>query len=221
MARVEGRTITRRELTYFWLSIDRQANIMLGDMLSERWRAAKGSLPAYTLSEAAIYTQLYSQNIAGGKEPAYGKVLSTMVTYRLVEIEATRKHVVVTPEEARSAAHEMFDQLRKQQNLDISDDQIMTQFHIPRDIFMQDMLFRLRIDHLLAADIARRNGHPLTAEDRANWQQTVAKEKPAYLTRLLHSAHITSVVPLPTPESAAPAQGGPVEVPPPPPDIKQ
>jgi hypothetical protein len=218
VATVEGRPITRRELTYFWISTDRQAGSAMGDLLAERWRAAKGNLPVYSVSESAIYARLYGKS---DKNAAYANILSNLVTNRLVEIEAKRKHIAVTPQEARAAAHEMLDQVRKQQNLTLSDEEIMVQFNVPRDIFLEDMVFRLRVERLLAVDYARRKGHPITAEDRTNWKQIVEAQKPDYLIRLRHNAHITSVIPLPEPAAPTSAQNaGTAEMPPPPPDVK-
>jgi hypothetical protein len=217
MATVEGYTITRRELTYFWLSTDRQASHKAGDLLIDRWRAAKGSMPSYTVSEAAIYARLYGNP---GKEPAYANILSNMVTTHLVAIEANRKHIVVMPQEARAAAHEMLDQVRKQQQLNLSDEEILVQFNVPRDIFMEDMAYRLRMERLLALDYAKRNGRAITADERANWKQIVEAQKADYLTRLRHNAHITSVIPLPE-SGTTPAAQGSAETPPPPPNVKQ
>jgi hypothetical protein len=222
MASVDGRTITRRELTYFWVSIDRSAAESVGELLTERWRAAKGSLPAYTIPDTAIYAQLYGgKPAANSKPPPYTDVLTTLVANRLVEIEAGRKHIVVTPQEVRDAAHELFDQVRKRQGLKMTDEQMITSFHVPRDIFMEDMIYRLRLERLIAGDTVQRTGHPLTAEERANLKQTAEQKKPEYLSRLIHSAHIKSVVPLPDPMDTPPQNGAAAQTPPPPPDVKQ
>jgi hypothetical protein len=219
MATVEGRPITRRELTYVWLSLDRQAGRSVGDLLVQRWRDVKGSLPAYSVSDAAIYARLYGNP---GKDAPYLNVLSNMVTTRLVEIEAARRHIAITPQEVRAAAHEMLEQVRKQQQLTLSDDQILTQFGVPGDVFMADMAFRLRLERLLALDYAHRNGRALTAEERGNWKQIVEAHKAEYLTRLRHSAHISSVAPLPEQTAASAQQAAtPAETPPPPPNLKQ
>src|SRR5579871_2432430 len=218
MATVEGHPITRRELTYFWISTDRQAGHLVGDLLVDRWRAARGSMPYYSIPEAAIYARLYS---GSSKDSAYANMLSNMVTTRLVEIEAKRKHITVMPQEARAAAHEMLEEVRQQQHLTLKDDEILVQFGIPRDLFMDDMVFRVRLERLLQAEYVRRNGHALTADDRANWKQTMEAQKAEYLTRLRHNAHITSVVPLPEPTAAPqPQEANGAGMPPPPPDLK-
>ena len=41
----------------------------------------------------------------------------------------------------------------------------MKQFRVPRDLFLQEMTFRLRGERLYADSLARRNGHPLNADD--------------------------------------------------------
>jgi hypothetical protein len=221
MATVDGTTITRRQLTYYWISLDKQAAARVGELLTERWRAVKGALPAYTVPDAAIYAQLYGAKTLPGTPPPFVGVLSTLVANRLVEVEANRKHIVITPQEARAAAHDLFDAVRKRQNLTMSDEQMMTQFRVPRDIFMDDMTYRLRLERLIAADTVKRTGHPLTAEERANWKQLAEQKKPEYLRRLLQSAHIKSVVPLPDPTAPDPQNGGAADTPPPPPDVRQ
>jgi hypothetical protein len=75
---------------------------------------------------------------------------------------------------------------------------------------------------LLAIDYARRSGHTITADEKANWKQIVEAQKAEYLMRLRHNARITSAVPLPEPTVAPPAQNAPgAETPPPPPNVKQ
>ena len=160
LATVNGEPITRRELTNLWLKIDNQANRPLGMILLNRMRAAGSLAPGYTVTEADIYKALYS-----GPASDYAPTLSNLVTNRLVAREAKRQGIMVTPQEAAQAGHALMDEVRAQKNIKASDEQILTQFRVPRDIFLDEMAFRLRGEKLLAKSIARRNGHALGAED--------------------------------------------------------
>ena len=126
----------------------------------ERLRAGNSLKPTYTLSENDIYRTLYRQ-----PADTYATVLSNLVTNRLVAHEAKRRGVVVSRAEAEQAGRALLRQAREQQGLKLSDDAILSRFHVPRDLFLEEMTFRLRGERLLADSIARKNGHPLRAED--------------------------------------------------------
>lgn len=160
MATVEGKPITREELTYFWLQTDPRVNALLGDLVAARWKTDRTKTGSYTISQADIYNQLY-----GGGSTACAQILSGLVTNRLVDILATRKGIIVTRTQAMARAHDIFEQARKQNNLKLTDDEIMQTYKIPRDIFLKDMTFRVQAEQLLAADLAERNGHTIRAED--------------------------------------------------------
>lgn len=162
LATVQGEPITRRDFTTFWLKVDNMANRSLGMILLNRIRAKSSLAPNYTVSEADIYQALY-----GGPPTDYSTFLSNLVTNHLVAQEAKRKHVVVTRAEAEQAGRELMQQARKQQALmaKMSDEEILVQFHVPRDLYMDQMTFQLRGERLLAQSFAERNGHPLGAED--------------------------------------------------------
>lgn len=160
LATINGEPITRRELTNLWLKIDNQANRPLGMIILNRMRAAGNLAPGYTVTEADIYKALYN-----GPASDYAPTLSNLVTNRLVAREAKRQGITVTPQEAAQAGHTLMDEVRAQKNIKASDEQILTQFRVPRDIFLDEMVFRLRGEKLLAKSIARRNGHALGAED--------------------------------------------------------
>jgi hypothetical protein len=164
MATVDGKAITRRELTALWLSTDPQAAHLLGDLLTERWQADGGQADAYTVTSEAIYARLYAPVQSGATAP-YAPMLANLVSIHLVEHEARRHGIVVTPTEAQAEGHRLFDQVRAQRGLKWNDAQMMINFRVPRDAFYQDMTFRLRTERLIAADIARRNGHPIGAGD--------------------------------------------------------
>src|SRR5437870_4880216 len=99
LATVEGKPITRRELTYYWLRTDARTSTMIGSLLADRWKAAKGELPAYTVTEAEIYGKLFAD-----KNVLYANVLSNLVTYRLAAVEAERKGILVTQTQAAAYA---------------------------------------------------------------------------------------------------------------------
>lgn len=161
LATVEGQPITRRELTYFWLQTDGRAAPLLGNLLADKWKAARGTTPTYTVSESDIYASLFSAD----SETLYANVLSSLVTNRLVAIEAARKGIIVTRTQAQARAHEVLDQIRKSRNLQDSDDKLMAMYRIPKDIFLDDMLYHVRIEKLIAANLAKKNGHPISADD--------------------------------------------------------
>jgi hypothetical protein len=160
VATVEGQPITRQELTYFWLKADARAASLLGGLLADRWTANRGASPGYTVSEAEIYQRLYADPNRG-----YVAMLSNLITTKLAAVEARRKGILVTPTQGWAKAHEMFDQVRMQQNSNLSDEEMIKTYRLPRDIFLNDMMFRVRAEKLLAAEIARRNGHPIGPED--------------------------------------------------------
>lgn len=160
IATVEGQPITRRELTYYWIQADARTSAALGSLVSDAWKANKGLSPTYTIPESAIYQRLYND-----KNLIYANVLSSLITERLAAIEANKQGIVVTNAQGMAYAHEMFDQVRKQQNTQLSDNEIMTTFKVSRDLLLEDMMYRVRTEKLLAADIGRRNGHPMNAND--------------------------------------------------------
>lgn len=160
LATVDGEPITRRDLTNLWLKVDNLANRPLGMVLLNRMRAAGSLAPSYTITEADIYKALYS-----GPASDYATYLSNLVTNRLVARQAKRQGITVTPQEAAQAGHALMDQVRAQKNIKAPDEQILAQFRVPRDIFLDEMAFRLRGERLLAKSIAARNGHSLGAGD--------------------------------------------------------
>ncbi len=162
MATVEGQPITRRELTYFWLQADSRAGGLLGGLLAERWVSARGQAPAYAVPEAAIYAKLYADPNAG-----YAAILSNRVTNLLVARACRRQAIVVTETEVKNRAHALLSQVRQQQNTQVSDEELMKLYRVPPEIFYDDVRLRLRGERLLAADVARVNGHPLGDADWA------------------------------------------------------
>lgn len=160
LATVEGQRITRSELTYFWLQTDVNAVSALGALVADSWKATRGAAPTLQLRTEAIYRKLY-----GRGQQHYARVLWNLILNRVVAVKAARSGIVVTGTDARAYAHVLLDEVRSQRGLTLSDDRLLETFHIPRDVFMQDMLFRVRAEKLLEASIARRNGHPLRAED--------------------------------------------------------
>jgi len=195
VATVEGQPITRRQLTYYWLQVDRKGpSALLADLLADRWKADKGASRAYTIPDSEIYARLYT-----GNDALVADVLSSLITNRLVAIEAARKGIRVTQAEARAYAHEFFDQVRRQSGIQDTDEQLMQKFHLPRDVFLDDMLFRLRTEKLLAADL----GHPIPQPD---WKQYVESHRNPFLAALRKKAKITSTIPLPAPEKPIPQQ---------------
>ena len=159
MATVDGEPITRRELTYYWLQVDRTLPVKLGDLLAERWKADKGSSARYAVSDTEIYGALYSPNAD------YSATLDSLITIRLVAILAKRKGIAVTPQQAKARARNLFDAFRKRTGTTLTDDEVMTKFQVPRDVFMQDMIYRVQSEALLGLEFARRNGHPVAAGD--------------------------------------------------------
>ena len=160
LATVDGEPITRRDLTNLWLKVDNLANRPLGMIVLNRMRVAGSLAPNYTVTEADIYKALYS-----GPASDYATYLSNLVTNRLVAREAKRQGITVTPQEAVQAGHALMDQVRAQKNIKAPDEEILAQFRVPRDIFLDEMVFRLRGERLLAKSIASRNGHPIGAGD--------------------------------------------------------
>ncbi|MCS6777635.1 MAG: peptidylprolyl isomerase [Chloroherpetonaceae bacterium] len=160
MAKVEGQAITRAELTYFWLQTDPRIAGLLGELLAARWKADRGASASYQVSTEEIYRQLY-----GGGATNFAPTLSAMVTQRLVDILATRKGILVTGTQAQARARELFDRVRQQNGLALSDEEILRAYRVPRDIFIKDMIFQVQVERLLAADIAERNGHRMSPED--------------------------------------------------------
>ncbi len=160
LATVDGEAITRRDLTNLWLKVDNLANRPLGMILLNRMRAAGSVAPNYTVTEADIYKALYS-----GPASDYATYLSNLVTNRLVAREAKRQGITVTARRAVQAGHELMDQVRAQKNIKAPDEEILAQFRVPRDIFLDEMAFRLRGERLLAKSIAARNGHAIGADD--------------------------------------------------------
>ncbi len=160
IATVEGEPVTRRELTQFWLSVDNQANRAVGALLADHWHQSNGNATSIAVSDNEIYRTLYSDEQA--KYPGY---LGSLIKTRVVAIEARRKGIVVTHSEAEAAAHDLLNEVRKQQNLKTSDAEILAMFHIPKVAFVEDATYKLRGERLLKADIGRRNGHPVRADD--------------------------------------------------------
>ena len=164
LATVEGEKITRQEFTSFWLKVDIQASRPLGIMLLNQVNApnAKGLASNYNVRETDIYQALYS-----GDPGQYSTFLSNLVTSHLVAQEAKRKGIVITQAEAERAGRELLNEARSQQKLlaKLSDNEILTKFRVPRDLFLDQMVFKLRGERLLAQSIAARNGHPIGADD--------------------------------------------------------
>ena len=159
MATVEGEKITRRELTYYWLQVDSNLPAKLGDLLAQSWKADKGASSRYAVSDAAIYRRLYD-----GKSD-YATTLESLITTRLVGIVAKRRGIVVTQAQAKARARDLFAAFRKQTGTKLTDDELLTKFKLPRDIFMQDMTYRVQSEALLEREFDRRNGHALGPND--------------------------------------------------------
>ena len=159
MATVEGQPITRRELTYYWLQVDRSLPAKLGALLADRWKADRGQSARYVVSDAEIYRRLYD-----GKTD-YTTTLDSLITTHLVAIVAKRQGIVVTAAQRTAQARDLFDGFRKQTGTKLTDDEVMAKFQVPRDIFMQDMAYRVQSEALLARQFARRNGHPIGPND--------------------------------------------------------
>ncbi|GEM_PF-7123411 len=160
VATVEGQPITRRELTYFWLQTDPKTKIVLGDLLASLWKRDKGALGSYSVTNTVLFQKLY-----GGDPTAYASILSNLITNKLVGIVAQRQKITVTQKQAQALGHEMLDTVRKQGGSTLSDDALLQEFNVPRDIFEKDMVFRLQVERLLEKKIAKRNGHPIAKGD--------------------------------------------------------
>lgn len=179
LATVNGEKITRREFTTFWLKVDNQAFRPLGIMLLDRINGSHavnrtqigGLAPSYSITEIDIYKQLYTL-------PAteYSTFLSNMVTSRLLAQEANRKGIVVTRAEAESEGRALLKEARAQQKVlnSLTDDEILSKFRVPRDLFLDQMVFRLRSERLFAQAIADRNGHPIGPDDWISLRQLFA-----------------------------------------------
>ena len=159
MATVEGANITRRDLTYFWIQVDRTLPPKLGDALAEHWKADRGAAAQYALSDAEIYHILYTGNAD------YKPVLNGLITTRLIGILAQRQHITVTAKEMQAKAHALFEDFRRQTKSTLSDAEVMAKFQVPREVFMNDMTFRLQTEKLLTLEFAHKNGHPIGAGD--------------------------------------------------------
>ncbi len=159
VATVEGQTITRRELTYFWLQTDPKTQPLLGELLADAWKRNQ-TATTYTVPVTAIFQKLY------GTDPnAYATILSSLVTTKLVGFIAQKQKIVITKAQSKAYAHELLDTVRKQSNSKLSDDALLKQFKIPRDVFEKDMMFRLQVEQLMARSLAKRNGHPISTQD--------------------------------------------------------
>ena len=159
MATVEGQAITRRELTYYWIQVDLSLPAKLGALLAERWKSDRGQSHQYAISDAEIYKRLYDA------KADYASTLDGLMTTRLVAITAKRRGIVVTNRQVKAQARELFDAYRKQTGTKSTDAEVMAQFHVPRDVFMQDVTSRVQEQALLAQEFARRNGHPIGPND--------------------------------------------------------
>ncbi len=159
LATVDGQAITRRELTYYLLEVDRSLSPKLGALLTRRWKADRGQSPRYALSEAEIYREIYD------KKSDYSATLDSLITTRLVAKEAKRQGILVTAAQMQAQAHALFDAFRKQNGLKLSDEEVMAKFQVPRDVFLQDMAYRVQSEALLMRDFTRRNGHAVRADD--------------------------------------------------------
>ncbi len=160
VATVAAETISRRELTYYWMQLDPRVNGHLGELLTAQWRTAKGNAKSYSISESAIYQRLF-------KDPniEFAPILASLVNTKIVEIEARHKGIIITETQAAAFAHEQFDQIRQQRNTTMSDDQLMTLYKVPKDLFMMDMRTKIRQDRLLQAEISKKLGHSIGPND--------------------------------------------------------
>ena len=159
MATVEGQAITRRELTYYWIQVDLSLPAKLDGLLAERWKADRGQARQYTVSESDIYRKLYDA------KANYSATLDGLITTRLVALTAKRRGIVVTDAQVQAQVRELFDDFRRRNASKMSDAEVMTQFKIPRDVFMQDVTSRVQEQALLAGEFARRNGHSIGPSD--------------------------------------------------------
>src|SRR5204863_8124654 len=61
----------------------------------------------------------------------------------------------------------------------MTDDQILAAVYTPRPAFMERMKFKVQSERLLTAEIERRNGHPLRADDWIVVRQLCALARPS------------------------------------------
>lgn len=174
VATVEGDKITRRELTYYWFQIQPDSANILGKTLADSFRRDRGAGHTYAITDTQIYATLYGED-----RPELANILSSLIMNRLVAKVSERQGIAVTQTQAEAHAHELFEQFRAQRNVKYSDAEIMKMYKIPKDVFLQDMLYQLRVEKLVEADIAARNGHPLTADDWVLVRQLAAPIVPA------------------------------------------
>lgn len=163
MASVNGERITRRELTYFWVRTDQKAAQQVGDLLMKRWGANGFTRKQLTLPDSALYKELYT-GIKPGSEP-YAARLANLINGRTLAIEAAKEGIIVTQKDAWTAAHLLLDQARKQQNLTLTDSQMLAAFHVPRSILLEDMRFKIRAEKLYSSYIQHKIGHPVQPDD--------------------------------------------------------
>jgi hypothetical protein len=177
VARVEGRPILRRELTYYWMQTDTVTTAALaGAPILDAWRADRGAAPRYSLTQQQIYRALYA-------DPArVAPVLSALITNRLVGIMAKRRGIVVTDAEVKARAHAMFDTFRQQKHISQTDGQIMREFHVPPDIFFEDVRFQEQTERMagpfVSAELSARNGHAPVPSDWLELRQLYLEVKP-------------------------------------------
>jgi hypothetical protein len=178
IARVEGMPITRRELTYYWMQTRPETVApLVGAPILEQWKADRGAAPLYALSPAAVYRALYA-------DPSrVAPVLSSLITNRLAGIVARRRGVVVTDAEVKARAHAMFDAFRKQNHISQTDNEIMREFRVPRDIFYEDVRFKEQTDRMtgafVSAELAARNGHQVALSDWLEVRRLFVDVKPS------------------------------------------
>lgn len=172
VATVDGQAITRRELTYVWLQTNAKTKEIIGELLAEQWTKNQGASPNYSVSSQAILQKLYSV-----PPENYANILSNLVTTRLVALRAKQAGVVVTKAQAQALAHELLETVRKQSKSNLSDDELLRQFKVPRDVFEKDMIFRLQAERLLSASIAKRNKHPIGESDWVVTRELFAEAK--------------------------------------------
>jgi hypothetical protein len=157
MALVNGVKITRRELVRFWLQTDARAQAAVGALATERWIASG----AFQLPEADLYARLFTDASLD-----FTNTLSNRVSNRLVEQEARRKSILVTQTQVKAYTKELFDrEVRQKSGIQATDAQIMEQFKIPRLAFEEDVRFQLRLERLIADEIAQKLGHPIGPDD--------------------------------------------------------
>lgn len=159
LATVEGTRVTRRDFTSYWLEIDQNAAAKLGALTTDAWKAGSGG--DIRIREADLYRALYAD------PSSYSSLLSGLISSRLVAIVAASQGITVTDAEARERAHEVLDQVRKQQGNSYPDARLMEINHIPPALFLEDMRYRVRSETLLRAMIAKANGHAIGEDDWA------------------------------------------------------